>query len=117
MNAKQGDSFTAARWLVGARVVSADGKTLGRVVDLELDLKSGYRISALDLGRFGWLERLRLLRPLTHGQQRPLRLVRWADVDRLEGHDVICRPGTRVVTQVLEEGADLEQPARTAAGG
>ena len=118
MNAKQGDTFKAARWLVGAPVVSSDGKTFGHVVDLELDPKDRFRISGLELGRFGWLDRLRLLRPLAHGRMsRPLRIVSWRDVERLEGGRVICRSGTKVTEQVVEDDDELDQPARTAAGG
>jgi hypothetical protein len=118
LNATQGDTFKAARWLIGARVVSSDGKTFGHVVDLELDPTDQFRITGLELGRFGWLDRLRLLRPLAHGQtSRPLRIVAWSDVERFEGGKLICRSGAKVTEQVVEADDELEQPARTAAGG
>jgi len=116
MNAKQGDSFPAARYLIGA-VVMLDGKKLGNVIDLEVDPEQRFRISALELGRHGWLDRMHLTRPLTQARsQTPIRLVDWEDVERIENGRIVCRAGTKVRSQAPSE-EDSIHPARTAPGG
>src|SRR5829696_4941444 len=116
MNASQGDTFRAARYLVGARVMR-DGETLGHVIDLEVDPERDFRVSALELGRHGWLDRLHLTRPLTRARsQTPIRLVDWRDVDRIENGRVICRPGTEIRSTAPAD-EDSVHPAPTASGG
>jgi sporulation protein YlmC with PRC-barrel domain len=118
MTAKIGDTFRAAEALIGANVVSASGRSLGRVTDLELDPTNGFRVVAVELGRFGWIDRLNLLRPIAHGLlTRPIRLVPWSEIERLEEGRLVCQPGTKV-TQ-LQPAAEEEprHPDRTAAGG
>ena len=116
MNAKQGDTFPAALYLVGASVM-LDGKKLGDVIDLEVDPERDFQVSALELGRHGWLDRLHLTRPLTQARsQTPIRLVDWQDVDRIEKGRVICRKGTEI-RFVEPPGDDSVHPARTAPGG
>ncbi len=115
MTAKPG-ALPAARSLIGALVVSAEGKRLGHVIDVEVDPRHGFRVLALELGRFGWLDRLHLLRPIAHGRTsgQP-RLVAWNDIDRLDRRHLICRPGAEV-----HEGPPIDEepaPTRTAAGG
>jgi hypothetical protein len=108
-------TLLVARSLVGALVVSADGKRLGHVIDLEVDPERDFNISAIELGRFGWLDRLHLVRPIAHGRSPgPLRIVAWQDIDRFDGRRLICRPGTRVREQVPNEDPT---PERTAPGG
>lgn len=118
MNFKQGDTFAAARRLIGARVVSSEGKTLGHVIDLEVEPARDFRVAAVELGRFGWLDRLHLLRPIAHGRtSRPIRIVEWRDVERVDGRRLICRPGAKVIEQASPaDDADTE-PDHTAAGG
>jgi len=116
MNAKQGDTFPAALYLVGASVM-LDGKKLGDVIDLEVDPERDFQVSALELGRHGWLDRLHLTRPLTQARsQTPIRLVDWQDVDRIEKDRVICRKGTEIRLVEPPED-DSVHPARTAPGG
>jgi sporulation protein YlmC with PRC-barrel domain len=117
MNATTGDTFPAARRLIGAHVVSSDGKGMGHVVDLEVDPQKKFEVSAVELGRFAWLDRLRLVRPIAHARSsRPIRTVAWKDIERLEDGRLICRPGATVKEQVPK---DSDQPSapRTAAGG
>ena len=116
MNAKQGDTFPAALYLVGASVM-LDGKKLGDVIDLEVDPERDFQVSALELGRHGWWDRLHLTRPLAQARsQTPIRLVDWQDVDRIEKGRVICRKGTEI-RFVEPPGDDSVHPARTAPGG
>ena len=74
-------------------------------------------MAGVELGRFGWLDRLHLTRPLAHSRtRRPLRIVDWADVDRLERGRLVLRSGAKVREQ--DRVNEVEpQPARTAAGG
>lgn len=117
MKASRGDSFPAARWLIGARVMSSDGKGLGHVVDLEVDPQKKFEVSGVELGRFGWIDRLRLVRPIAHARtSRPIRTIAWSDVDRLENGRLICRPGT-TVSEEIPTGPDLRRNPRTASGG
>jgi hypothetical protein len=117
MKAKVGDSFLIARWLIGARV-EADGKTLGHVIDLEIEPQDDFRVSSVELGRVGWLDRMRLIRPLAHGRtKRKIRVVRWEDVERLDGKKLICRPGTKVFEHDAPVNDEPSHPSRTPAGG
>ena len=117
MNAKVGDTLPAARRLIGAKVVSSDGKGFGHVIDLEVEPQNKFEVSAVELGRFGWLDRLRLVRPIAHARSsRPIRTIAWKDIDRLEGGRLICRPGATVVEE-FAEGPEQPSNPRTAAGG
>ncbi len=84
--------------LVGRQVETADGEKLGHVIDLEISREDdGYRVRALELGRYGWIDRLNLLRPMARrmrAAQRP-KLVPWHSVERLEGGAVVLRAETR----------------------
>ena len=72
--------------LIGARVVDADGERLGHVVDLEVGARN-HRVKAIELGRYGWLDRyhvLRVARRRTGQSHRPSQ-VAWSDVERFDG--------------------------------
>ena len=113
-----GDTVLAARWLIGARLVDSNRKVLGHVIDMEIEPGRNYRIAALELGRFGWLDRLRALRPLAHASlaQKP-RVVAWSDIDRFENGRLICKPGAKVRELPPAEQDEPSAPHRTAAGG
>jgi len=116
MNAKQGDTFLAALHLVGAAVM-VSGKKLGNVIDLEVDPERDFQVSALELGRHGWLDRLHLTRPLTRARSKsPIRLVDWRDVERIDKGRIICRDGTDVRSEMPPDDESVH-PARTAPGG
>ena len=106
MKLERGGTVLAARYLIGARVVNADGKMIGHVIDMELDPRN-FRVSAVELGRHGWIDRLRALRPLAHDRlSKPARIVAWADIDHYEDGKLLCKPG-----------AQDQEPPRTASGG
>ena len=117
MKFEQGGTILAARYLIGARVVDSSGKGLGHVIDMEVDPLRDFRVTALELGRHGWIDRLRAVRPLAHDRLgKPPRLVAWSDVDRFEDGRFICKPGAKVVEMPpTEDGPPT--PDRTAAGG
>ncbi len=54
--------------LLGARIVTADGKTLGHVRDIQLSTGPEYKVTALMYGRGGLFHRLHLLNPLRRGK-------------------------------------------------
>jgi hypothetical protein len=118
MKSGPGDKLLAARQLIGARVVSSDGKTLGHVIDLEVDPERDFRVSAVELGRFGWLDRFRAVRPLAHDRLGgTLRVVAWSDIERYERGRLICRPGTEVLDALPGDEESEPTPDRTQAGG
>lgn len=64
--------------VIGVPVVDASGKRLGHVVDLELG--RDHQVTAVLVGRRGWLSRLHL-RQLVHGHRG--QRIPWRHVDRL----------------------------------
>jgi hypothetical protein len=114
----RGDTVLAARWLIGARLVDSNQKFLGHVIDMEVEPDRSFRVAALELGRFGWLDRLRALRPLAHDRlaNRP-RVVAWSDIDRFEDGRLICKPGAKVREMAPAERDEASTPDRTASGG
>ena len=118
MKAGPGDTLLAARNLIGARVIDDHGKTLGHVIDLEVDPERDFRVSAVELGRFGWLDRLRAARPIAHDRLGgKLRIVAWRDIERYEDGKLLCRPGAQVQEKVPTDDASEPLPDRTQAGG
>lgn len=118
MKIERGDTVFAARWLIGARVVDADGKTLGHAIDLEVDPARGFRVRGVELGRHGWLDRLRPIRPLAHDRlAKPPRIVEWSDIDRYEDGRLICKSGAKVREMPAADQDEPATPDRTAAGG
>lgn len=76
--------------LVGSTVVTAEGKRVGRVVDVQATRGPEYRVVALDYGLYAWLYRVHVLRALTRrlsGREEP-HTVPWEAVDRIEGTKV-----------------------------
>lgn len=118
MKFERGGSILAARYLIGARVVDSGGKTLGHVIDMEVDPTRDFRVSAVELGRHGWLDRFRALRPLAHDRlsKRP-RVVAWRDIDRYEDGKIICKPGAKVLEMAPSDSEEPPTPDRTASGG
>jgi sporulation protein YlmC with PRC-barrel domain len=86
-----------ARELIGVAIVTDAGKRLGHVIDLELDPADDFCVTGLELGRFAWLDRLHVLRPVMHGRSASgPRVIAWDDVARLEGRKLILKPGAKL---------------------
>jgi sporulation protein YlmC with PRC-barrel domain len=87
-------SFFIASDLIGRRVVAANGRELGHVIDVELHHdRGGFRVAALELGRYGWLDRLHILRPLARrigGAAEP-HLIDWQLVERAPKGEIRLR--------------------------
>jgi sporulation protein YlmC with PRC-barrel domain len=92
--------------LVGRRVMTADERMLGRVVDLEIEHRDGFSVVGIELGRFGLLERIGLLRIL--GRQRAPLTVPWTSVERIDARAIRLRPGA---PDPQELGAEETGPA------
>jgi len=113
---ERGGEILAARYLIGATVVDADGKAIGHVIDMELDPRN-FRVSGVELGRHGWVDRLRALRPLAHERlSKPPRVIAWSDIDHYADGKLLCKPGAQV-REAAPTDAEDHVPPRTASGG
>jgi hypothetical protein len=118
MKFERGGTILVARYLIGASVVDSSGKTIGHVIDMEVDPTHDFGISAVELGRHGWLDRLRALRPLAHDRlSKAPRIVAWTDIDHYESGRLICKPGATVTKMAPSDSEEPSTPDRTAAGG
>src|SRR5918911_239643 len=81
--------------LVGSKVVTAEGKQVGRVIEVQVTPGPEYRVIALEVGLSAWLARLHLLGRLgaLRGTDIKPRTVSWDDVDRYERFTVTLKPG------------------------
>ena len=79
--------------LVGSRVVTSTGTTLGRVAEVRAARQAPYRVTALELGPYGWLDRLHVSALDIIGQRAEPHEIRWEAVDRFEHGTIILKPG------------------------
>ena len=107
--------------LIGAPVEDAAGKKVGRVVDVEVRPHEDWEVTALVLGRFGFLDRFDTLRAFPYrlrgfGQER---IARWAEVETFENRRIRLRAGARLVPASGEQlsGTAGEPPRDPAVGG
>ena len=84
--------------LVGSKIVTAEGKYVGHVVDAHLVPNRSYRVTELVYGTRAWLARLDVLGVLA-GLVRPTterhapHAIPWEAVDRYERFVVYLKPG------------------------
>jgi len=72
--------------LLHKRIVTADGKTLGHVIDIQLSRDGKNRVIALMYGYRSLLHRLHVYEPFArafHFHKKP-QMVRWESVERIE---------------------------------
>jgi sporulation protein YlmC with PRC-barrel domain len=72
--------------LLDKKIVTADGKTLGHVIDIQLSQDSKYRIIALMYGYDSLLYRLHVFEPVArafHFHQKPKKIC-WEAVERVD---------------------------------
>lgn len=84
--------------LIGARVRDASGRERGRVVDLEVRPKEDWRVSALILGRFSFLDRFDLLRHIPYrlgGLGEHEERIPWEQVEAFADRTLRLRPEER----------------------
>ena len=101
--------------LVGSRVVTAEGKTLGRVAEVRATRQPPHRVTVLDLGPHGWLERLHVSARSVFGWSGEPHGIPWDAVDRFEHGTVVLKPGH--VQKVPHPSDDAKQPFRGVSGG
>ena len=77
--------------LLNCKIVTAEGKFVGHVVDIQLTPGPEYRVTALLFGQHAWLHRLHVLDLLnghSSSPQMPNRVL-WETIDRIEHSTVI----------------------------
>jgi len=81
--------------LVGSKIVTAEGKKIGRVVDIQITPGPQYEVSELIFGEYAWLYRFHVLRPLakTFGLHHQPKIVPWSAVARFERFVVTLKAG------------------------
>ena len=79
--------------MIGSKIVSADHRHIGHVVDVEVSISQGYRVTALIFGRYGWLSRLRVLHQAIEqlGISLKPHRVPWCGIAYIEPGKVILR--------------------------
>jgi hypothetical protein len=75
--------------------VTAEGKQVGRVIEVQVTPSPEYRVIGLDVGLSAWLARLHLLGRLIalRGTNIKPRTASWDDVDRYERFTLMLKPG------------------------
>jgi len=81
--------------LVGSRIETAEGRRVGRVVDVEVEPALSYRACALLYGLYGWLYRFHALQAAakTVGIHARYEHIPWDGVADFDGRTVRLKPG------------------------
>jgi sporulation protein YlmC with PRC-barrel domain len=81
--------------VLDSKIITAEGKKLGHVADVELTAGPEFRVTKLLYGELGWLHRLYILNLFIDRKslQRKPESVPWDAVDRIERSKVILKPG------------------------
>lgn len=82
--------------LIGSKIVSAEGKHIGRVVDVRIATTPNYHVTGLLYGGSGWLNRLHVFDTLTHrfGLHADPHIIPWDAVTRFEHFTVTLKQET-----------------------
>lgn len=82
--------------IVGSKIVTADGKRIGRVTELLSTQDGSHEVIGLVYGRSAWLYRLHVLEPLAEkfGYGLEPHIVPWDAVDRFENFVVVLKAGS-----------------------
>jgi sporulation protein YlmC with PRC-barrel domain len=100
--------------LIGSKIITAEGKHLGHVVDLQFTGGPEYEVTTLVFGKSAWLYRYDVLEPFTRtfGIYLKPHTVPWNAVERFEEFVVTLKPGT--TPQPMPEQAIERQRAASA---
>ncbi|HET9922206.1 MAG TPA: PRC-barrel domain-containing protein [Ktedonobacteraceae bacterium] len=81
--------------LIGSKIVTAEGKRLGSVVDIHITREREPEVIALVYGQFGWLYRLGVLMPFSQvfGLQFKPRSIPWKAVATFEHLTITLKSG------------------------
>jgi sporulation protein YlmC with PRC-barrel domain len=80
--------------LIGSKIVTAEGKKIGHVVDIEVTHGPVYEVTGLVFGRYAWLYRFDVLYPFARafGLDVEPDTIPWHAVERFEQFTVILKP-------------------------
>ena len=94
-NKQQATSIVSMADLIGSKIVTADGKKIGHVVDIEVTRGPEYEVTGLVFGRYAWLYRFDVLYPFARafGLDVEPDTIPWHAVERFEQFTVILKPG------------------------
>jgi sporulation protein YlmC with PRC-barrel domain len=100
--------------LIGSKIVTAEGKHIGHVVDLQFTGGPEYEVTALVFGEPAWLYRYDVLEAFTKtfGVYLKPHTVPWNAVERFEHFVVTLKPGT--TPQLMPEQVIERQRAASA---
>ena len=98
--------------LVGSQVVSASGKTLGRVAEVRATRQPPHQVTTLELGPYGWLDRLHVSAFGLIGRRAEPHGIRWDAVDRFEHGMIVLKPGRRARTGSRDGRPSPARPTR-----
>jgi sporulation protein YlmC with PRC-barrel domain len=81
--------------LLGSKILTADGRRVGRIVDIQLTQSKEPRATALVYGSHGWLYRWHVLVPFASkfGLSFEPDIIPWNAVDRFENLSIILKQG------------------------
>ncbi len=81
--------------LLGSKILTADGRHIGHVVDIQLTHDKEPRAQALIYGSHGWLYRWHVLRPYSRksGQHSVPDTIPWHAVEKFENMTIILKHG------------------------
>lgn len=78
--------------LISSRVIDADGRDLGQVVDISVSADGRYEVLGLLVGSTGWLDRLDLGWLIHNTSLKAPDHVPWSRVERIDHSRVYLRP-------------------------
>lgn len=84
--------------IVGSKIVTSEGKKIGRVVEMLVTRGSEHEVTALVCGRYAWLYRFHVLESFTKtfGLRIEPHTIPWNAVERFERFVVVLNPGYEV---------------------
>lgn len=87
--------------IIGSPILDANGKKLGRVVEIKITPQPPYRVTALLFGTSGWLRRLAVLAPFDKlfGEPTKPSEIEWEAIESFENYKVKLKPGYKPTRQ------------------
>ncbi|HEY7413699.1 MAG TPA: PRC-barrel domain-containing protein [Ktedonobacteraceae bacterium] len=81
--------------LLGSRIVTAEGKVIGHIADLQLSDDPPYDIIAIYFGKGGWLHRWHVLYPFAQlfGWRSVAHRIHWEAVASIKHSQIVLRAG------------------------
>ena len=94
-HSQQGTSTLSIADLIGSKIVTAGGKRIGHVVDIQVTPGPEYEVTGLVFGRYAWLYRFDVLHPFIKaiGLDVEPDTIPWHAVEGFERLVVTLKPG------------------------